>query len=296
MKVAGQAVLDESGCSDVECLKGLPASQISTMGSTARSLVVDGEYLTSDELEINGNPLGINLMMGIASEDGSPFLRYAPGNTTDAKTLLASQGLPYPSKVVFPEYKFDNRTLAEDWVGARLATDAIFRCVDQATAHGLLQTGRLPSIYYYEFDRTYQTPGWPKSSLCEPEGRPDGNPESGPYMRCHSGELLYVFGNIAREGLPLRDDLDLEFERLVLDMFASFARTGNPNPDEGYLAARKFDGTSNLLGRAGTWEPAVKGDEKLRVLDWPQSASSMMESFRDVEQCEMLDIGLDYYL
>ena len=300
MEVVGQAVLDESGCEDVRCLREMTASEISTLSSTGRYLVVDGEYLTSDHLEIDGEALGINLMMGIAAEDGSPFLTYRPGNATDAKTLLASQGLPYPSKIVFPEYEFDNETLAQDWIGARLATDAVFRCIDQATAHGLLQTGRLPRIYYYEFDRTYQTPGWPKSSLCEPEGRPDGNPDAGPYMRCHSGELLYVFGNILREGLPLRDEIDIQFERMVLDLFASFARSGNPNADQGYLSARGFDGTSKLLAMAGAWEPAVKGGEKLMALDWPETdgkaGGGMMEGFRDVEQCEVLDVGLEYYL
>ncbi|KAJ4395111.1 hypothetical protein N0V85_006681 [Neurospora sp. IMI 360204] len=119
----------------------------------------------------------------------------------------------------------------------------MFRCIDQATVQAGLANNRFSRVFYYEFDRTYQTGGWPNLDVCEPPktaSHPFGDP-SKPYLRCHSGELYYVFGNLARQGLPVRDEKDLPFEQFVLDSFASFIRTGDPNPDEGFLRARGFE-------------------------------------------------------
>jgi hypothetical protein len=92
--------------------------------------------------------------------------------------------------------------------------------------------------------------------------------------------------------LPLRDDDDLPFERFVLDSFASFARTGDPNPDREFLVARGYDSTLRQLEKAGRWEPATKGKDTLRVMDWPPYQGP----FREERQCEALGLGLDYYL
>jgi hypothetical protein len=44
---------------------------------------------------------------------------------------------------------------------------------------------------------------------------------------------------------------------------------------------------------ASSREPSTKKKMNLRVLDWPQSRNS---GFRELEQCEALGLGLDYYL
>lgn len=40
-------------------------------------------------------------------------------------------------------------------------------------------------------------------------------------------------------------------------------------------------------------EPSTKKKMTMRVLDWPRSRDS---GFRELEQCEALGLGLDYYL
>jgi len=299
----GNALVEAANCTDtpspVECLRGLPVDQVTSLNGDIRYLVVDGKYLTSDELPLSpGGAFDIQLMMGITAEDGGPFISFQQDITAEEQEKwITSQGFPYPSSDLYPLAPLDNITMAVDWKGAQLATDAVFRCIDQATVNAALTNSLLPHVYYYEFDRTYQTPGWPKTDLCEPQGRPDGDPSAPPgYLRCHSGELLYVFGNIAREGLPFRDNRDLAFEQLTLDMFASFARTYDPNPDEAFLEARGFESTLGAVRRTGRWEAAVDGDLKLRALDWPGEEGSQMEGFRSAERCEWLELGLDYYL
>ncbi|KAK5663984.1 hypothetical protein OQA88_196 [Cercophora sp. LCS_1] len=295
LTAAGNAILAATNCtgapSQVDCLRALPVSNLLSAG-TARYLVVDGTYLTTSELPLtSGPPLNINLMMGITADDGGPFIRYP--TTTNQSTYLSSQGFDLPPASLFPIPALANETLALYNASTRLATDGIFRCVDQATVYAGLESNRFDKVWYYEFDRTYQTTGWPQTDVCEPPRtaeRPHGDTRL-PYFRCHSGELYYVFGNLARQGLPLRDAGDLVFEQYVLDSFAAFVRTGNPNPDRGFLKARGFEGTLGRVEEDGEWIASRKGELKIRVLDLP----GRMEGFREREQCKGLGLGVEEY-
>jgi carboxylesterase type B len=294
--VAASAILNATNCtsapSQVDCLRAVPATTLTSLSTVARYLVVDGTYLTSPQLSLTGPRLPFNLMMGTMRDDGAPFINYP--TTTNATAYLSSSGFAPPPPSLFPIPSGPNATLNLYNMTSRLATDGIFRCVDEATVARGLETGRLgQEVYYYEFDRSYQTRGWPMTSVCDPPktpDHPDGDPAL-PYFKCHSGELYYVFGNLAFQGLPERDGKDLPFERFVLDSFASFARTGNPNPDRGFLEARGFNGTAEEIEKAGQWKPARKGELSMRVLDWP----SWQGGFREGSQCEGLGLGLGYY-
>ncbi len=199
---------------------------------------------------------------------------------------IASQDLPYPEPSVFPVSSIKNRTLATDRMAARLATDAMFRCIDQATAYAGLQNDVFENVFYYEVARTYQLPNWPMLDLCQPPvepGFPYGNPEAPiGYSKCHSGDLLYVFGNIIRMGLNYRDAQgDAEFSREMVDRWAAFAWRHDPN----------IENPKNRLVEA--WKPAIKDDFQLMVLDWEHGHMSPM---RDIEQCAWLDLPYDYYM
>ncbi|KAK0741098.1 cholinesterase-like protein [Schizothecium vesticola] len=302
LSVVGNAILNATNCalapSQVDCLRAVPLTTLLAAG-TARYLVVDGTYLTTPSLPLTGPPLPISLMMGITRDDGAAFIRFPSPNTTNTTTYLASQGFSPLSPTLFPLPPLSNQTLAIYNTSSRLATDGIFRCIDQATAFTLTSSPnpRIPTgVYYYEFDRTYQTTGWPQTDVCEAPrtaSHPNGDP-SLPYFRCHSGELYYVFGNLARQGLPWRDEGDLPFSQLVLDLFSSFIRTGNPNPEGGYLATRGYEGTRRRLEEVdGGWTAARGGDVRLRVLDWKEGGK--MEGFREVEQCRGLGLGVEEY-
>lgn len=295
MKVAANAILNTTNCtsatSQVDCLRALPASTILGAGTVARYIVVDGTYITSDELQLDGPKLPFNLMMGLMHDDGAPFINYP--TTTNESAYLASAGFSIPPPDLFPIPDGANQTLNLYNMSSRLATDGIFRCIDQATVYTGLRNGRFGPVYYYEFDRSYQTLGWPGTDVCNPPktaSHPYGDP-SLPYFKCHSGELYYVFGNLARQGLPMRDENDLPFEQFSLDSFASFARTYNPNPDHGLLVARGYANTIKELEIAGPWVPATKDNMTMRVLQWP----SHQGPFRELPQCDAIDLPLTYY-
>ncbi|KAK3379349.1 Alpha/Beta hydrolase protein [Lasiosphaeria ovina] len=298
VSVAAGAIVKAANCADaasqVDCLRELPTSAFGSLGTVARYLVVDGTYLTSQELPLTGETLPVHVMMGIAHDDGSPFITYP--KTADQTAYLASQGFSVPPSALFPipTPGSGNQTLDLYNSSSRLATDGIFRCVDQATVSKGVNSGRLGPVFYYEFDRTYQTTGWPGTDVCNPPktaSHPNGDP-SMPYFRCHSGELYYVFGNLARQNLPVRDEGDLPFGQLVLDSFASFVRSYDPNPDKALLAARGYTHTLQQLAASGPWVPSTPGAMTLRALDWPRSSQG---PFRELSQCSGLGLGLDYY-
>jgi carboxylesterase type B len=301
MSVVGDAIVREANCthatSQLECLRALPATTISTLSDSARYLVVDGEYLQSSELDLKDpqSTARVPLMLGTTRDDGAAMIGYPTAEQTIQQFLNVS-GLPStvaPSQV-FPVPSGSNQTLNVFNTTARVATDGMFRCVDQATAYAGYNNKIFPEIFFYEFNRTYQMPGWsPNPPLCQApvtKDYPYGDP-SQEYFKCHSGELYYVFGNLLRQSLPFRDEFDLPFQQFVLDSWASFARTFNPTPDVKYTKARGYVNTTRQVEVAGSWTPFKHGSYQLRRLQWPSS----MVDLDEIEQCRALDLALDYY-
>ena len=111
--------------------------------------------------------------------------------------------------------------------------------------------------------------------------------------RCHSGELYYVFGSLPST-LPYRDDFDLPFMQRMVDVWTSFARTYNPNPDQEYLAVRWYNNTLAATHEEEPWQavtPRNVDAAPLRTLQW----SSFMGPFAEQAQCDDLGYPLDYF-
>ena len=300
MEIAGNAILDETNCttaaSRVDCLRKLPASTIANLETSARYLVVDGEYLQASELDLT-NPVStanVPLLLGTTRDDGAPFISYPSPNETITEFLNAN-GLPSNiSSTLFPIPDGTNQTLNIFNTSSRVATDGEFRCIDQATAYAGLQNSIFPVQYFYEFNRTYQMPDWsPNPPTCQAPVTteyPNGDP-SAEYFKCHSGELYYVFGNVLRMGLPFRDEFDLPFEQYVLDSWASFAREADPNPSLGLLEARGYESTAQQVRNTQKWTPFGKGGYMMRRLQWPAEMVRLDEQ----SQCRGLGLPLEYY-
>lgn len=285
VRSATSAYLEATDCTDapspLDCLRAVDASVLGAIPPPGNNLVIDGTYLTTSELtlSLNGERAPYRLAMGITADDAAPFLAYPPNLTLENTTWLDSQELAYPPRSLFPPQNLQNETMAAYRIGSRVATDAFYRCMNQATVYAGLHNNMFSEVRYYEFDRSYQIAEWPLLDLCEPPPsaeHPFGDPNiPGGYLKCHSAHTLYVFGNINRMGLPFRDERgDIEFGQEILDRWAAFV--WNRNPDVG-----------------PEWEPAVSTDLRLMALNWPESS---MTSFRDLEQCEWLGLPIDYYI
>lgn len=291
-------ILDATNCtgaaSQLDCLRAVPALTLIGLSTVATDIVVDGTYISTTNLTLEKPEAPYKLMMGVMKDDGGALISYP--TTTNNSAYLAANGWDIPESTLdslFPTPPSANQTLNLFNVSSRLTTDGVFRCIDQATVHAGLENGKYSSIYYYEFERTYQLHDWPGTDVCQPPitpSHPYGDP-SLPYFRCHSGELYVIFGNIAFQGLPERDEYDLPFEQYTVDSFTSFVRTHDPNPDAGFLNARGYSNTSAALELAGAWRPAKKGDLTMRIIDWPVSE----DDFREEPQCNGIGVPLTYW-
>lgn len=105
--------------------------------------------------------------------------------------------------------------------------------------------------------------------------------------------MYYVFGNLIREGQPLRDDADLLLSQLVVDYITSFVRSHNPNPSVAYLEARGYTSTLSEIRTSGQWSPVSRtAVPTLRQLNWPTS----QQDFLDIAQCDALNLPLRYFM
>ncbi|KAI0918550.1 hypothetical protein AcV5_002511 [Taiwanofungus camphoratus] len=295
-------ILEEIGCNTTDalaCLRGYNAYELVSLTDVARFIVVDGTYVTSTQLQLNGTGTVANVhtMMGYMRDDGAAFIGYPASNDNLTEALLV-QNLPITvvNNPLFTQPTGPNITLDIFNVTARVATDVEFRCLDQATAYSGVQHNLFQSLWFYEFNRSYQSPGYePNYPVCNApvdSTHPYGDPLQ-EYFKCHSGELYYVFASLPST-LPYRDAEDLLFTQQMLDVWTSFARTYNPNPDPLFLAVRGYTSTAAQLAQEGPWLPVTNdtlATTPLRTLQWP----SYMAPFAEQAQCEFLGYPLNYF-
>ncbi|KAH7135407.1 Alpha/Beta hydrolase protein [Dendryphion nanum] len=297
--VAGNQIFAAAGCNSsrlsvqISCLEQVPATKLVSLPTVARYVVQDGKYVNTPNLFLrsaNPNTANIPVIFGVTRNDGASFSNYpktpisshAQGlqlalniNSTWADRIIASN--------LFPFTDTGNLTLDSFNVSQRIATDKTFRCIDQATVYAGAASGAFSNAYYYQFERTIG--GYDPNNLGGPR---DNNPKN-PYFRFHGAELPWVFGNLNR----IREPEDLWSAQLVSGYFASFVRSSQPNPDPEFLKVRGYETVIKGVKEGGSWDAVTtRNGGQVRLLDWPSSKTG----FVDVEQCEWLGYGLDYYL
>ncbi|KIJ50170.1 hypothetical protein M422DRAFT_27497 [Sphaerobolus stellatus SS14] len=304
MQTAANNIIAEVKCTNATdipaCLKAVPAQTFVSLPDVARFLVVDGEILTSNQLQVTGKGTTAHVptMWGHMRYDGAAFIGYPSVGQSVVSALQSIIGSTSQSAVdsgMFPTPSGPNSTLNVFNVTARITTNIEFRCLDQATALSAIKHNVFPSVHFYSFYRSYQTPGYdPNAPVCDAPKTPShpfGDP-SLPYFQCHSGELYFVFGNLGQFNLPFRDDLDIHMSQLMVDTWSAFAWNHDPNPSQALLAARGYAVSLANVKQTGTWSPVSVTNPSLRKLDFPNSEQI---PFEEVEECEFLGYPLDYY-
>ncbi|KAI9067005.1 carboxylesterase from carbohydrate esterase [Trametes sanguinea] len=303
VSLVADPILDAVGCNNtdadvLECMRAVDPHTLVNLPTVARFLVVDGTYITSKQLPVDGSgPVAnVHTMMGFMRDDGAAFIGYPTSGNLTVGLIGASLNTSVVNNPLFPEPTGPNVTLNVFNVTARVTTDVEFRCLDQATAFSGVSHNLFKSVWFYEFNRSYQTPGFdPNFPVCEAPITPEHplGDTSQEYFKCHSGELYYVFGTLPANR-PYRDDQDLPFMQRMVDVWSSFARTFNPNPDPRFLAARGFTGTAQQLAKESKWEPVTKANLRgspVRELQW----ESFMTPFGQLEQCQFLGFPITFY-
>lgn len=143
------------------------------------------------------------------------------------------------------------------------------------------QQGNLfSSLYTYVFDKGVLAGGGPAS--CGP------NSPSGVDKVCHSEDLLEVFSTSNVIGLPYSEDggyNSLPFNQYVNDVWTSFFRTGNPQPNAEYLQMRGRGYNTSLAWSEMTpfGEYGSNSTAYIQILDGPPRPSGLLSP----EQCQV---------
>lgn len=234
--------------------------------------------------------------------DGSAYCNYPakePVNLIqgleDSLEISTEWARKINSSGLFPFESTGNFSLDVFRVSERVAQDFQFRCVDQASLYAGISSSVFPTGYFYQMNRAINIydptlVGMPPVT----PGYPNGNPNL-PYMKTHSGELAYTFGNMDPE--EVRNDDDIWFGQVVTGYWGEFVKSGQPNPDPEYLRIRGYFKTLEAVQNNGEWEaiePDTVADRgQVMQLDYPLSTST---GWVDVEQCSFLNYSLEYYL
>ncbi|KAL5872388.1 hypothetical protein ACKVWC_008021 [Pyricularia oryzae] len=297
----GKKVVSEVGCATDEtalgCLRAVDGTAFLNTSLYAIGITVDGKYIDSDRLTVNSSDnlaSDVAFMTGIDRDEAGnnlvsvPVIPGVPLADIVPSIVPAVHSEAIAAAVRSPAFGIpSDPTPAEALDGViRIATDAFFTCLEQATVYSAARHSTFESLWAYSFNRTYNFPGYTKPH-CETT-----DPEQLEYKKCHGGDHLILFGTMRRGELPDRDGRDLPFSRVAMDHWAAFGTNRDPNPDPAYLAARGYWDTLETLQRLGPWERAdVSTDAPIRLLQ----VQARMDAYSEVEQCKVLRQPLDYF-
>lgn len=171
--VIGNATIIAAGCSGndsstIRCLQRVSAYDMQNTipnktpanGNSARFVIVDGKYITESRLNVTDSKKVANVptLWGNVAEDAAPFLQYSSSGTNRttaidsvlhddqasfAKAALANEEL-FPLGTSSP----NNISLNAFNLSSQIATDVIFRCLDQATVSSALKHKSFQKSWY----------------------------------------------------------------------------------------------------------------------------------------------------
>ncbi|KAK3988378.1 putative esterase/lipase [Cladorrhinum sp. PSN332] len=305
-------VLKDAGCLNatdkISCLGKFSGFELVNLNTNANGVVQDGTYLTTSVLPVASPPLSlssnVSVMLGITRDEAGVLIDDAP--PTNATTTFAAYfnglaskhfGLPQNTSSILnlpPAVTSQASTDAIFNSSMSLLSSLVFTCPSLAKAYSASRHGTFKEVYYFSFNRTYQTNGYTRPWCIPPKTAkyPNGDPNL-EYYKCHAGEQMVVFGSVARAGLPDRDGNDTKFQRLVVDYWASFARTGKPDPEIKYMEVRGLLETKKEAKRVGKWAAVDWKAPRMRVLQWGGVGMTGFGDYGQKEVCEAVKVPLD---
>ncbi|KAF5366636.1 hypothetical protein D9757_011885 [Collybiopsis confluens] len=248
---------NSTGTAFLQCLQALPAETLLGVTSVASSwtTIIDGVYALDTAVHQMGlGPSAVNsvpFLLGFMPEEGQSLLgtAIAPSDTNFTRDLVTA---------------VDNATI-------NAYTDWHLTCPAENMIASALGSQAFPALYVYTMQHAYGLNYFNPYDLCT---FPVGTIQ--PYYRCHSGDLYQVFGTYYLFDQPVRVPQDIAFTALIQDLWTTFARTGNPNPDQDDLAARgpAYESTLQILQEANwIWQAYDTVTMSRASLDYPNLAN-----------------------
>jgi carboxylesterase type B len=296
-----KTTISSLGCSTasdvLSCLRGKTTAQI-LAGTAFNVPVVDGKLVTQPNVDVaqlrGGYVNKVPVIMGFMRDEQASLGYAPPTSQTSLDAALSAGGISSGNrttiennKTLFPVPSGSNG-IQNLTVTVETDTQSISRCGQESTYYSAAQKGVFSSLYTYTQDqRSYQISGYDPNNIC----LSTSSATSGYYL-CHSGDLYPTFntaGYVAQ--YPVRDADDIAHSALMMDLWTSFADSGNPNPPAAYLTQRGYTTTASRLNSAGGWTPTTSSSMNILSLG-PHPAMKSL-SIRG-SQCSALGMPLNY--
>ena len=203
-------ILEEFSCSSIEELRKIPAEKLVTTQYSNGSMCVDGYALPKTPYEAYraGENNEEALLNGYNVKEADAFVvptfLFSPTNKTNIKERLVGYFDEQAADAFMEAYKED------------IEADAFSAFNDIITAYWFMQ----PHM------------DWSKLALENGEDvyRYQFTKENGYYATFHSGEMIYCYGNIDKNGKAFAyDESDYALSKTMVSYWANFAKNGDPN-------------------------------------------------------------------
>jgi carboxylesterase type B len=296
----GAATLSSLGCVNdttvIDCLDGLSTSAF-LYGNISNKGVVDGNLVVQPNVDVaqlrDGYVNDVPVIMGYMRDEMAALGDPPPLSITDLNTALKYAGINSANRTAVlnrPDlFPLDNTTIGIQNLTVTVETDcqSIKRCGQDATMYSAASTGVFNGLWGYTQDqRAYQIKGYDPYDICTSTT----NATTGYYF-CHSGDLLPIFNTHGyTASYPIRDDDDVVHTALMMDYWTTFARKGDPNPSQSYLAVRNYTTTADRT-QGNAWSSITNNSQQLLSIG-PNPVMKDLQ-FRS-PQCSALGWPIDY--
>ena len=195
-------ILRDTGCAkatnQLAFLQAYNVTALINLKTNFNYPVVDGTYLLSTYIDLNTSAANnvssvVPVITGVNRDEAGVLVPLPSGSnyTETIYELAASQPQDTPNVTAILTHRSNfpigtgpslkNTPINQVFnTTTRIYTDTDFHCSDQYTAIAAVRSGIWPKVWYYEFNRTYQDPGYNTNGDCQAPVTPThpyGDPE-----------------------------------------------------------------------------------------------------------------------
>ena len=206
----GTQIMEEFNCSSIEDLRKISASDLVKTKYTNSAMTLDGYALTKTPYEVylahENNEEALLNGYNIKESDAFvvPTFLLSPTNKNNIKERLVKYFDEEAADSIYDLYKDE---IEKDAFSAFNEIISVYWFIGPHHSWSTMAKESGVTVYRYQFTK-----------------------ENGYYGTYHSGEMIYVYGNIARKTCDFAyTEDDYKLQDLMVKYFTNFIKTGNPN-------------------------------------------------------------------
>lgn len=205
-------ILKEFNCSSIDELRKVPAEKLTETKYANSSMMLDGYALIKDPYNVY-----------LDKENNEEAL-------LNGYNLKEADAFVVPTFLLSPTNRNNILKRLEKYFNKEIAQKIFDLYKDKIERDAFSAFNEIISVYWFIMPHH----SWSNMALNNEETvyRYFFTKENGYHGTYHSGEMVYCYGNLNRQNRPYAyDESDYKLENIMLNYWANFAKTGNPNGD-----------------------------------------------------------------